>query len=109
MNGDMGMYRIIGSSMHHGLQLTRSRTAAAAAAAAATTATATTAAAAATATASTTCALVIASLGTVFLLCFRVSVRGEGSLIQQHQPTKVASTQHQGSHQGSVLIGVNIH
>ena len=108
MNGDMGMYRIIGSSMHHGLQLTRSRTAAAAAAAA-TTATATTAAAAATATASTTCALVIASLGTVFLLCFRVSVRGEGSLIQQQQPTKVASTQHQGSHQGSVLIGVNIH
>ena len=91
MNGDMEMYRIIGSSMHHGLQLTRSRTAAAAAAAAAaaTTATATTAAAAATATASTTCALVIASLGTVFLLCFRVSVRGEGSLIQQQQPTKV--------------------
>ena len=93
MNGDMGMYRIIGSSMHHGLQLTRSRTAAAAAAAAATTAAttaaATTAAAAATATASTTRALVIASLGTVFLLCFRISVRGEGSLIQQQQPTKV--------------------
>ena len=78
---------IIGSSMHDGLQLTRSRTGAAAAAAAA--AAATTAATTAAATASTTRALVIASLGTVFLVRVRVSVGCEGGLIQHQQPTMV--------------------